>query len=98
MSKGEFYEWHARLHGGESFGLRTAQGARLLPGESWKAANVVEGLEPYGRLRYLWEASPTRLKVAAGGAVGGAGYGIWTWVAPDDSAPSPDGADPGVGK
>jgi len=71
MSKGEFYEWHARLHGGESFGRRTAQGARLLPGESWKAASVVEGLEPYGRLRYLWEASPTRLKVAAGGAVGG---------------------------
>lgn len=91
MSKGEFYEWHSRLHGGASFGRRTAQGARLLPGEAWKASNVIEGLAPYGKVRYLWEASPTRLKLVTGGAVvgaGGAGYGIWTWVAPDDSKAS----------
>jgi hypothetical protein len=91
MTKGEFYEWHARLHGAggqAAFGMRTAQGARLLPGEAWESAKVVEGLQSYGKFGYLWQGSPTRLKVAAGGAAVGAsagGYAVWDAVTPDGS-------------
>ena len=91
MSTGEFYEFHARLHGAggtAAFGRRTAQGMRLLKGEPWRSAQVVEGLESYNKLQYLWYGSTTRLKVAAGAAgagLTGAGYAAWEVLSPDDS-------------
>jgi len=77
MSTGRFYELHAQLHGGESFGGRTAQAMRLLPGEPWRAANVPGGLRPFGKLEYLWRGSPTALKLTVGGAAGAGGAGIY---------------------
>ncbi len=77
MTTAEFYELHARLHGGPAFGTRTAQGMRLIPGEPWRAANVVPALQPYGKLGYLWHASPTPLKLTVGGALGAAGGAVY---------------------
>ncbi len=79
MNTGRFYEYHARIHGLPAFGPRTAQGMRLLPGEPWRAINVIPELKPYGRLGYIWYGSPTAFKIA----VGGTGYGIYELVDDD---------------
>jgi len=65
MSKGRFYEFHARMHGGRAFGGRTAQGNRLLPGEPWKATNVSPPLKPVGYSGYLWYGSPDAARLGA---------------------------------
>ena len=85
MSKGEFYELHARLHRGLLFGKKyPAEGFRLLPGEPWLAARVTPALKPFGKIGYLWYGSPLELKLLVGGGVlgGGAAVGYALW--PDD--------------
>lgn len=79
LNTGRFYEFHARLHGGTSFGVRTAQAFRMLPGEPWRAARVVPLLRPYGKFGYIVYSSPVALKTAVGsGALlaGGAAYAL----------------------
>jgi hypothetical protein len=39
----------------------------MLPGEPWRARNVIPPIQPYGKLGYLWYGSPTALKLAEAG-------------------------------
>ena len=68
MSTARFYELHSRLHGGATFGKRSAQGNRLLPGESWLASKAPA--PSFSRAEYLWYGSPdvTRALLAGVGA------------------------------
>jgi hypothetical protein len=66
MSRGDFYELHFKVDPK----FKTANFPQDIGG-IWDGREIV-GLKKYDRLGRLWYGSPTKLKVAAGAAAGGA--------------------------